>query len=94
MCARSAGTLVGASSRPALPTRVTRSGRTLILLGLTMPAVGVLVSLAAKLGLPKPGRLPGDIVYRGSRWTFYVPLTMCLLVSALVTLIFLVFGRR
>ncbi len=73
---------------------MTGPGRTLILLGLAILAVGVLVSVAAKLGLPKPGRLPGDIVYRGSRWTFYFPLTTCLLLSALATLLFAVFGRR
>ena len=73
---------------------MTGSGRTLILLGLTILALGVLVSVAAKLGLPKPGRLPGDIVYRESRWTFYFPLTTCPLLSALLALVFTVFGRR
>ncbi len=69
-------------------------GRTLVVLGLALVAAGLLVSVAGKLGLPKSGKLPGDIVYRGERFTLHFPLVTCLLASALLTLALLLFGRR
>lgn len=33
------------------------------------------------------GQLPGDIRYEGRRLSFYAPITTCLLISALLTLL-------
>lgn len=68
--------------------------RFLVLAGLTLVALGAFVWLAGRLGLPKPGQLPGDFVYRGQKLTLYLPLGTCLLVSALITLLAILFGRR
>ncbi len=47
-------------------------GRMLILGGIVLVVVGVLWLLGEKVGL---GRLPGDIVVRGERTTFYLGVT-------------------
>ena len=65
-------------------------GRALIVVGLILVAVGLILTV-----LPiRLGRLPGDIVFRGKNTTFYFPLVTCLLISAVLTLIFWLFNRR
>jgi hypothetical protein len=63
-------------------------GRTLILVGLVIAAVGVLVTL----GLPL-GRLPGDIAYERGNTRFYFPLTTSILVSVVLSLLFALLRR-
>ena len=66
-------------------------GRALIVIG----AICVVGGLALLLGVKLPwlGRLPGDIAVRRDHVSFYVPLTTCLLVSALLSLIMWIVGR-
>jgi hypothetical protein len=64
----------------------------LILLGIVAVLVGAVLLAADKI--PFIGRLPGDIVIRRERWTFYFPLATSILVSVLLTLLFWLFGRR
>jgi hypothetical protein len=59
-------------------------GRVLILGGIVLLVVGVLWLLGEKLGL---GRLPGDIVVRGERSTFYFPLATSIVLSILLSLV-------
>jgi hypothetical protein len=68
-------------------------GRTLILVGIGLIIVGALVMLGEKLPV-KLGRLPGDILIKSKNTTFYLPLVTSLLVSALLTLVMWLFGRR
>ena len=63
-------------------------GRTLVVIGLIIAAIG----LAISAGLPL-GRLPGDIVIRRGSSTFYFPIVTCLVVSLLLTLILSFFRR-
>ena len=68
-------------------------GRFLIVTGLILLVMGIMISLAPKL--PGPwGRLPGDIWMERQRFTFLFPLTTCLLLSLLVTLLLNLFFRR
>jgi uncharacterized protein HemY len=60
----------------------------LIVIGLTVAAVGV----AMYLGFPF-GRLPGDIVVRRGAFSFYFPLTTSVLVSVVLTLLFALVRR-
>lgn len=69
-------------------------GRLLIAVGLGLAALGLLTVAASKLGLPRLGRLPGDIVYRGKNTTVYFPVVTCIVLSALLTLALWLFGRR
>jgi hypothetical protein len=58
-------------------------GKLLVLLGLMLLTAGLLVA-----GLSKPGfRLPGDLEWTGRNWKIYVPLTSCLIISAILMLI-------
>lgn len=58
----------------------------LLVFGLVLVAVGVVLLLGAKLPF-RLGRLPGDIVYRGERTTFYFPIMTCLVLSAALSLV-------
>ena len=68
-------------------------GRMLIGLGLLVLALGLIVSLGEKLPI-RFGRLPGDIVLRGRNSTFYFPLVTCLLLSAVLSFVLWLIGRR
>jgi hypothetical protein len=68
-------------------------GRTLIALGLIILAAGVILTIGEKLPI-RFGRLPGDIVVRGKNSVFYFPIVTCLLISALLTFVLWLFGKR
>lgn len=63
-------------------------GRVLVL-GLVLVAVGLLVQL-----VPGLGRLPGDLRIERPGFTFYFPITTCLLLSAGISLVFHLLSRR
>jgi hypothetical protein len=67
-------------------------GKLLIAFGLLIAGVGVVLVLAGRV--PWIGRLPGDIHLQRGNWTFYFPLATSLLVSAVLTLIVWLLGRR
>lgn len=66
-------------------------GKTLIVLGGVIALVGVLFTLGGKI--PWLGRSPGDILIQRDNFSFYFPLVTCLLVSALLSLLFFLFRR-
>jgi hypothetical protein len=60
-------------------------GRTFLILGAILLAVGALLYFNARLPF-RVGRLPGDIVHRGEHTTFYFPITTSILLSVGLTL--------
>jgi Protein of unknown function (DUF2905) len=62
----------------------------LIALGLILVAVGLLWPVLGKFGL---GRLPGDIFIRRGGYGFYFPVTSCLVVSLVISIIIWIFRR-
>jgi Protein of unknown function (DUF2905) len=66
-------------------------GRALIYLGLVLVALGLIFSFGGKI--PWLGHLPGDIYIQRERFTFYFPLTTCILISAVITLVLYLFRR-
>lgn len=52
--------------------------------------VALLTFLSVRFGL---GRLPGDIVVDRNGFVLYVPITTAIIVSALLSLLFWLFGR-
>jgi hypothetical protein len=65
-------------------------GRWLILFGILLVILGIAWPWIAKLGL---GRLPGDLFIEREGFSFYLPLTTCLIISILLSLL-LGFLRR
>jgi hypothetical protein len=69
-------------------------GKTLVVLGLAVAAVGALLILAERFPGLRVGRLPGDISVERPGFRFYFPLGTSLLVSAVLSLLFWLLGRR
>jgi len=61
-------------------------GRLLIALGLVLVAAGLLLTFAGWLPV-RLGRLPGDIYIHSKNSSFYFPLTTCIVLSALFSLV-------
>ena len=68
-------------------------GKLLIAAGLLLVALGLIVVFISRTSLPV-GRLPGDIVWRGKHTTFYFPIMTCLLLSAVISFVLWLVGRR
>ena len=66
-------------------------GKTLILVGLITVAVGVCLLVAPKV--PWLGRLPGDIMVKRENFRLYLPITTCIIISLVLTLLFYFFRR-
>ncbi len=66
-------------------------GKSLMLLGLVLVVAGA--GLWASSSIPFLGRLPGDIYIKRGDFSFYFPLTTCVLVSALLSLLFFALRR-
>ena len=60
-------------------------GKFLMVCGGMMLVVGVLLTLSGKI--PWLGRLPGDIIIQQDNFSFYFPLTTCLLLSVVLSLV-------
>ncbi len=66
-------------------------GRSLVLAGLALAALGVLIYLAPQL--PFLGRLPGDLRIERPGLRLYLPLTTSVLVSVLLSAALQLFSR-
>ncbi|HZT70725.1 MAG TPA: DUF2905 domain-containing protein [Terriglobia bacterium] len=63
-------------------------GKLLIIVGGVLMAVGLLFILGSRFSFFGLGHLPGDIRYKGKNTTIYFPLTTCIILSLVFTLIF------
>ncbi|WP_042688408.1 DUF2905 domain-containing protein [Candidatus Glomeribacter gigasporarum] len=64
--------------------------RLLILLGIALLLLGLAWPFLSKLPF---GQLPGDILIRHKGFTFYFPISTCLIVSAVISLILWLWKR-
>jgi hypothetical protein len=71
---------------------MTEIGKLLVVLGIALVAIGGVVLLLDRTGLPI-GRLPGDILYRGKNMTFYFPLATSILISMLLSIVLFLIAR-
>jgi hypothetical protein len=72
-------------------------GKFLVIVGVLLVAVGLLIMTGSKLSFFGLGKLPGDIAFKGKNVQFYFPIVTCLVLSAVLTLVFWVislFTRR
>jgi Protein of unknown function (DUF2905) len=66
-------------------------GKALFVIGLLVAAVGFFLwKLGDKLPL---GKLPGDIAIQKENYSFYFPLTTCIIISIVLSLIMWLFRR-
>jgi len=66
----------------------------LIVTGSVLIGLGLLLWLGLKLGITqKVGKLPGDMRWEGKNFSVYFPLASSLILSALLSLIFFIWGR-
>ena len=65
-------------------------GRFLIVAGVVLVVVGFAWPFLGRIGL---GRLPGDIAIEREGFRLYIPITTCLLVSAVLTIGFWLFRK-
>ena len=80
------------SNRRGYTRSMADMGRMLLVLGVALVAIGGIVMLLGRAGLPL-GRLPGNIVYRGKNTTFYFPLASCILISVVLSTVLFLIGR-
>jgi hypothetical protein len=62
-------------------------GKLILGLGLILVLIGAALILAGRIGLPL-GRMPGDFTWRGRNMQVYFPLTTCVLISVVLSLVF------
>ncbi len=61
-------------------------GKMLILIGVLIIVIGLLFIVGEKI--PWIGRLPGDIIIKKEKFSFYFPITTCIIISIILTLLF------
>ncbi len=66
-------------------------GKILVVVGLAIAVVGGLIW--SGFGRGWFGRLPGDIHYKGSNFSFYFPFVTCLLLSLVLSLVLWLFRK-
>ena len=66
-------------------------GKMLILLGVLIIVIGVLLLVGEKI--PWIGKLPGDIIIKKEKFSFYFPITTCIIISLILTLLFWIFRK-
>jgi uncharacterized membrane protein YkgB len=66
-------------------------GKMLILLGVLILVIGLLLLVGEKI--PWVGRLPGDILIKKEKFTFYFPIATSILISIILTLLFTLFRK-
>jgi len=67
-------------------------GKLLIGVGGLLIVIGLCVLLANRIGIPL-GRLPGDIKYRGRNTAFFFPITTCIVLSIVLSLVMWIVNR-
>lgn len=67
-------------------------GRLLIITGTILVIAGGIMLISGKI--PWLGRLPGDISIEKKNFSLYFPITTCILISILLSLILLLFSRK
>jgi len=67
-------------------------GKTLVILGIFLVVFGILLSFGGKLSWF--GRLPGDVYIQKKGFSFYFPIMTSLVVSVVLSVIFILFRRR
>ncbi len=68
-------------------------GRFFIILGLALVVLGTVLSFSDFFSFLRLGRLPGDIQIKRENFSFYFPITTCILLSVILTLLLYLFRK-
>jgi len=66
--------------------------KALIIFGIIFILAGIAFQFGPRI--PWLGRLPGDIYIKRENFSFFFPLTTCIIISIVGSLIFYLFGKR
>jgi len=66
-------------------------GKMLIILGIVLIVVGIGFLFGDKI--PFIGKLPGDILIKKERFSFYFPITTSIIISIILTILFSLFRK-
>ena len=66
--------------------------KTIITIGIVLVIVGIVITMAGKI--PGFGKLPGDIFIKKENFSFYFPLTTCILLSIVLSAIMYWMGKK
>jgi uncharacterized protein HemY len=66
-------------------------GKILIFIGFLLVLIGLIFSFAGKI--PYLGKLPGDIYIKRKNFTLFFPITTCILVSIILSVIFYIISK-
>jgi hypothetical protein len=66
-------------------------GKLLVILGIFLVVVGVLIAFGSKI--PMVGKLPGDIHIKKGNFDLYFPITTCIVISVILTLLLFIINK-
>jgi hypothetical protein len=66
-------------------------GKLFVILGIVMIVIGLGFMFGDKI--PYIGRLPGDISIKRENFSFYFPITTCIIISVILTILFSIFKK-
>ena len=72
-------------------TGLTLMGKVLIVMGILLILLGIILTAGPKI--PWIGKLPGDIIIKKEQFSFYFPLTTCIIISIILTLLLYLFRK-
>ena len=67
-------------------------GKSVIIIGLILIVIGAVLTIAGKI--PGVGRLPGDLLIKKENFSFYFPITTCILLSIIISIFMHLFGKK
>ncbi len=67
-------------------------GKILVIIGACVALIGVVLMMVDRV--PFLGKLPGDVHIQKENFSFYFPITTCILVSVILSLIFWLFSKK
>ncbi len=76
-----------------LATLMAPVGRWLIVVGVVLLVLGILLGYTHFFSYLRLGRLPGDITIKRESFRLYLPITTCILLSLVLTLILYFFRK-
>ena len=67
-------------------------GKMLVVFGLVFIVIGILLTSLGKV--PGVGKLPGDIYIKKENFSFFFPITSCIVISVILSILFWVFNKK